>query len=98
MGHQRARHLLEIYVAPSCAGCTIARQRASELQALALPNVEIRLVDLSDSGARRPWQVFAVPTYLLDGQVLSLGNPEQDWFLRKLWAASREPPSAFRRR
>lgn len=84
MRSRHARQVLEIYVAPSCGGCAIAHQRASELRALALPNVEIRIVDLGDPGASRPWQVFAVPTYLLDGKVLSLGNPELAWLVDQL--------------
>lgn len=84
MRQQHRRHVLEIYIAPGCAGCDIARQRAMEMRALALPDVEVEVIDLSDPAAVRPWQVFAVPTYLLDGAVLSLGNPELSCLVAQL--------------
>jgi hypothetical protein len=40
-----------------------------------LPEVRVRLIDLSDPGVSRPKMVFAVPTYLLNGKTYSLGNP-----------------------
>lgn len=84
MRRLHTRHVLEIYVAPSCAGCSIARQRAMEMRELALPDVEVKVIDLSDRAVVRPWEVFAVPIYLLDGKVLSLGNPDLAWLVQQL--------------
>ena len=42
------------------------------------------VVDLSQPETERPPRVFAVPTYLLDGTVISLGNPEERWLLDEL--------------
>ena len=81
---------LEVYVAPDCAGCETARGLAAIVRARGLPGVEVRLIDLGEQGAVRPAAVFAVPTYLLDGRVLSLGNPEPEWLLARLGA----PPAA----
>lgn len=75
------RHILEIYVAPDCFGCETARMLAGTVRALNRPDLEVRLLDLSDPDIIRPPAVFAVPTYVLDGKVISLGNPEQDWLL-----------------
>ena len=86
----RVRRVLDIYVAPDCFGCATARRLAASVRALALPGVEVRLVDLSESGAVRPEAVFAVPTYVLDGRVLSLGNPERAWLLDRLRVAPNE--------
>lgn len=80
-------HVLEIFVAPACAGCVLARQRAAEVRNLALPDFKIEVVDLGDPAAVRPWQVFAVPTYLLDGRVLCLGNPDLAWLVDQLGGA-----------
>ena len=80
------RHALDIYVAPDCPGCRTARRLAAAVDALALPGLRVRVVDLGEPGAARPAAVFAVPTYLLDGAVLSLGNPEEAWLVRRLAA------------
>lgn len=76
--------VLEIFVTPDCFGCEMALQLAESVRSRALPHIDIRLIDLSAPGVERPPAVFAVPTYLLDGRVLSLGNPEEDWLIEKL--------------
>ena len=82
------RHLLEIYVAPTCAGSDTARGLAEVVGGLGLPAIAVRLIDLSEPGAIRPAAVFAVPTYLLDGRVLRLGNPATAWLIARLRAAA----------
>ena len=76
--------VLEIYVGPDCLGCAMAYVIAAEMRALNLPNVRIRVIDLGDPVNLRPASVFAIPTYLLNGNVLSLGNPEADWLRDRL--------------
>ncbi len=78
------RRILEIYVAPDCFGCETARNLASKVCAFSWPDLEVRLLDLSEPDVIRPPAVFAVPTYVLDGRVISLGNPEEDWLLDQL--------------
>lgn len=68
---------LEIYIAGSCFGCERARELARLVLDWNLPSVTVRLNDLDDPSIDRPDNVFAVPTYLLDGRVISLGNPEE---------------------
>ena len=84
MDRSGARRLLEIYVAPGCFGCETARGLAGTVRGLDLPGLEVRLIDLSAAGVVRPPAVFAVPTYLLDGRVLCLGNPFEDWLTARL--------------
>ena len=91
MKDSRTGRVLDIYVAPACAGCETARRLAVALRALALPDVEVRLIDLSEPGVVRPPAVFAVPTYLLDGRVLSLGNPDEAWLLDRLAPSPARP-------
>ncbi|MDP9365239.1 MAG: thioredoxin family protein [Chloroflexota bacterium] len=80
----RAQRMLEVYVAPGCLGCETAHRLAAMVRRLAPPELEVRLIDLSDPDAVRPLAVFAVPTYLLDGRVISLGNPEEAWLLAQI--------------
>jgi hypothetical protein len=68
---------LEIYIAESCFGCERAREMARKVGEWDLPHVTVSLRDIGDRSTLRPDNVFAVPTYLLDGRVISLGNPEE---------------------
>jgi hypothetical protein len=78
---------LDIYIGSHCDNC----QEALSLAALArgMAGVEVTVIDLDASDAEQavpqvPPTVFAVPTYLLDGQLLSLGNPSREAFLAAL--------------
>jgi hypothetical protein len=86
MKHDASPRTLDIYVTPECFGCERAREIAKEIRMSQMPGVEVRLIDLSDPESVQPASVFAVPTYLLNGQVLSLGNPELDWLCQQLTA------------
>ncbi len=83
-GNGSVRKLLQIVVDGACVGCETARGLAASVRALGVPGLEVDLIDLDEPGAVRPAAVFAVPTYLLDGRVLSLGNPEPEWLLAHL--------------
>ncbi len=76
--------ILDIYVGPNCFGCDTAHAIAKEIQSIQLPGVRVRVIDLGNPASVRPASVFAVPTYLLNGRVLSLGNPEVDWLRDQL--------------
>lgn len=67
--------VLEIVVTPDCFGC----EEASRLAALLrreFPALEVELHILGP-GVSVPPGVVATPTYLLDGQLIFLGNPRQ---------------------
>jgi hypothetical protein len=66
---------LQIFVTDDCWSCEESRRIAAETQAR-FEDVQVVLVDLQS--AERPPSVFAAPTYLLDGQVISLGNPRPE--------------------
>lgn len=70
-------HRLEVYVADFCYGCMEARALANEVSTQ-FPEIEVAIIDLNEPGAERPDAVFAVPTYLLDGELLWLGNPPRE--------------------
>jgi hypothetical protein len=67
-------HQLDIYIEENCLGCDYTRGLASEVQE-AFPELEVRIFDLTRPNIIKPDCVFAVPTYLLDGSRLWVGNP-----------------------
>lgn len=69
---------LEIYVVDDCWSCAESRRIAAEARAR-FAEVEVSLYDLNRDP--RPSTVFAAPTYVLDGRVISLGNPRRE----ELW-------------
>ena len=70
---------LEIFVMDDCWSCEESRRIAAEAR-VRFPGVEVALLDL-ESSDRRPPEVFAAPTYVLDGTIVSLGNPRRE----ELW-------------
>lgn len=74
---------LEIYIERSCRNCQAAMNIAERLRGR-MPAVRLSLIDLDREPQRRPKQVFAVPTYVLDGEILSLGNLRMEDLLAAL--------------
>jgi hypothetical protein len=73
---------LEIYVADYCSNCAEAL-RLAEL-ARRVPGVEVRVINLDTTTEPVPSRVVATPTYILEGHVVSLGNPSREDLLRLL--------------
>jgi predicted thioredoxin/glutaredoxin len=82
---------LEIYVGHHCLNCEEALLIAE--QARAIEGIEVVVIDLDQSGQSAPPRVIAVPTYVLDGKVVSLGNPARDTFLALLHQPQQERAS-----
>ena len=76
---------LHIYVTDTCWGCKEARSIVADVGPQ-FPRVNIELRDLEDE--RRPSQVFASPTYVLDGRTIFLGNPTREELAQKLIAVN----------
>jgi alkyl hydroperoxide reductase subunit AhpF len=74
---------LDVYVSSECPNCGEAARLAEEA-AVRYPDVVVRVIDLDQlDGNPPPDPVVAVPTYLLNGRVVSLGNPyPEDLFAR----------------
>ncbi len=72
-----AKPRLEIYVDDHCFGCEEAVALGSKV-ADRFPGIDVEVRQLNDEEGW-PEAVIAVPTYLLEGRVLSLGNPDPDW-------------------
>jgi predicted thioredoxin/glutaredoxin len=76
---------LDIYIDDACLGCQEARKIAGVVSEQ-LPRVAVNLIDLTQPSAEKPSGVFAVPTYVLDGETLYLGNPAEGDLIRQLEA------------
>jgi len=76
---------LEIYITDQCTNCREALLIAEAARSIA--GLTVTVVNLDAPGQSVPPQVFAAPTYVLNGLVVSLGNPERDAFLAGLRAA-----------
>jgi hypothetical protein len=79
---------LDIYVTTECEPCQQALTIAEA--ARTIPGLEVAVIDLDEAPHPLPPNVNAVPTYLLDGWVVSLGNPDQEAFLAHLWKQVKE--------
>ncbi len=77
-------HLLEIYIGQHCWNCAEALAIAE--QARQIQGIMVQVIDLDQPGYVPPAHIFAVPTYVLNGKVVSLGNPERQEFLAHLHA------------
>jgi hypothetical protein len=81
---------LEIFVGTShCLAGDLTADIVRRLQCLALHELELCVVDLSEPGVERPASVFAVPTYVLDGRIVSLGTPVFDELVGTIGALMR---------
>ena len=76
---------LDIYVTTQCTNCGEALLLAERAQRIA--GLKVAVIDLDQPGQRIPPRIVAVPTYVLDGKVVSLGNPEREQFLAMLRTA-----------
>jgi predicted thioredoxin/glutaredoxin len=74
--------LLEIYIADHCDNCHEAL-RLAEI-ARTVQGVEVRVINLDSTTETIPARIVATPMYLLDGRVVSMGNPYPDDLERML--------------
>jgi hypothetical protein len=65
---------LQVYIEAGCSTCRRARELAVAVARRYL-ELEVEVIDISRTEHDVPDAVFAVPTYMLDGSVISLGNP-----------------------
>ncbi len=74
-------HKLQVYVAEDCWSCRETHRIVADISPQ-FPQVQVEMLDL-ENGSQPP-NVFAVPTYLLDGRVIFLGNPTREQLRLKL--------------
>ncbi len=68
------RPTLVLYIDENCPSCASAVEVAERAR-VEFPHVDVSVVDLGVSSEDQPDGVFAVPTFLLEGTVVSLGTP-----------------------
>jgi hypothetical protein len=85
---EREQVRLDIYIGTHCENC----QEALSLAEVArlIEGVEVRVINWDDPAQSILSQVVAVPTYVLNEQVVSLGNPERSAFLHHLHTMCQE--------
>lgn len=76
-GSPEEMHALAVFVEAGCASCRLAIEVADRAREQ-YPALDVKVVDIGVSSEQRPQGVFAVPTFVLDGEVVSLGTPSWD--------------------
>jgi hypothetical protein len=76
------KQTLHVYIADDCWSCQETRRIVADV-ADRFPEIHVEMRDM-DLG--KPDDVFAVPTYVLNGRVISLGNPTREELVQKLAA------------
>ena len=79
---------LQIFVSDDCWACKETHRIAAETRAR-FTDVDVSVLDLLSD--QRPAAVFAAPTYLLNGKIISLGNPRRE----ELWAQFSQKRTGF---
>ena len=74
---------VDIFVAQHCFVCEYAYEIAKLIEK-DFSEVKLRMIDINDADEVIPEAVFATPTYLLNDQVWSLGNPSPEQVTERL--------------
>lgn len=73
---------LAIYIGQHCDNCQEALAIAEAVRGAS--GITVQVIDWDDPLQEVPSRVVAVPTYLLDDRIVSLGNPDRQAFLAML--------------
>lgn len=83
MNETGQRPTLQIYVASHCWTCDEATRLAREIRRRCR-SVRVEIIDIDDEHAESRPALLAVPTYVLDGMTISLGNPTLEQLLARI--------------
>ena len=72
---------LQVYISQDCWTCAETVRIVQDVSPQ-FPDVIVEILDTKDTPM--PEGVFAVPTYLLNGRIISLGNPTRQELKQKL--------------
>ena len=72
---------LEVYISENCWSCSESERIVADV-VHHFPNIDVHIIDAMIT--QQPEDVFAVPTYRLNGRVISLGNPTREELYKKL--------------
>lgn len=67
---------LEIYIERSCLACRRSLHLAEHVRQR-FPDVEVQVIDIATGEGGHQHLVVATPTFVLNGKLLSLGNPSR---------------------
>jgi hypothetical protein len=81
--------VLQVYVSSDCWSCAESRRIVADVVPN-FPDVVLELLEMN--GRALPEPIFAVPTYVLNGRVISLGNPTRQELSNILQAALQTIP------
>lgn len=73
--------VLKIFVAEHCSTCGETFAIATRIEQ-DYPDVTVEIIDIGDTQAIVPDAVFAIPTFMLNNRIVSLGNPHPDEIAR----------------
>ena len=79
---------LQVFVKTGCDICSRASRLAQQADE-EFPNLVVDIIDMNEAQLDRD-DVFAVPTFVLEGRVLSLGNPPESELHNEVAALLRE--------
>jgi len=74
-------HTLTVYIADDCWSCTETQRILDDVMPQ-FPDLRLNLVNTAQQPL--PDHVFAVPTYMLNGKIISLGNPTREVLQKRL--------------
>jgi hypothetical protein len=78
-------HRLCIYISSECFNSEEAKSIAFDIMHR-FPQISTEVINLCEPTAVIPDNVFAVPTYVLNGKIISLGNPYREEIMAKIVA------------
>lgn len=77
---------LQVYIHSECFSCQETLLLVGEIRRR-FPQLLTEIISLDDPAIEKPDEVFAVPTWVLDGRVIFLGNPWREQMYEKLSAS-----------
>ncbi|MCB0208506.1 MAG: thioredoxin family protein [Anaerolineae bacterium] len=89
--------LLRIFVAEHCSGCKEALDIAHYIEQHYPQVFTVEVVDVSTALTDIPEAVFATPTYMLNNQVVSLGNPRPEDIMRWVDTKTTDLPTSTKK-
>ncbi len=66
---------VSVYLAPGCMGCERACELVEELRSARVFDTSVRVIDLSADSSELPVDLIAIPSWYVNGKLISLGNP-----------------------
>lgn len=73
--HERNQHEVTVYVTPGCVGCDLTLDLIARIESAESGSGQIQVVDTSVDQSNLPSDLFAAPSWYVDGVLFSLGNP-----------------------